>query len=342
MSIIVNGNDYTAPAISQFTYVVDSDQKLADWANNVSGNDYSSVFIKNGEYTVIDNTANFGKINIEGFANIPAIISLYKSNTSLVVFDTYAKIICIKQYNNNSQEGNVFFAAISESYNIDNSFRINSTIINLNIELINNNTGKSTQGFCVYNINNLSNALVTSKIALAEINSTYCYAYCNNLYNCHAYKDDSTAIGNGNSGGYFMYCNNIVQPLCRHTMKNSVYMNAHFYRSSIISNYYVKSSNNNEIHIFEYCNNLTNCYADNSCNNNCWSYRFCNMLFNCTGKAISGSSYYGYAFDNCKGMWQNKALISTTGQYSNCSVSISGTGPAPADTADGGWNYSET
>lgn len=30
----------------QFTYVVDSDQKLADWANNVAGNDYTSVLVR--------------------------------------------------------------------------------------------------------------------------------------------------------------------------------------------------------------------------------------------------------------------------------------------------------
>lgn len=54
----------------QFTYVVDSDQKLADWANNVSGNDYTSVLIKKGTYncsSTIDIAAT-GTIKIAGEA----------------------------------------------------------------------------------------------------------------------------------------------------------------------------------------------------------------------------------------------------------------------------------
>lgn len=38
--------------VETFTYVVDSDQKLLDWANHVSGNDYTSVLIKKGEWHI--------------------------------------------------------------------------------------------------------------------------------------------------------------------------------------------------------------------------------------------------------------------------------------------------
>jgi hypothetical protein len=34
-----------------YSYIVDSNQKLADWANNVAGNDYTSVLIKKGTWT---------------------------------------------------------------------------------------------------------------------------------------------------------------------------------------------------------------------------------------------------------------------------------------------------
>jgi hypothetical protein len=38
-------------AITQFTYLVDSDEALAAWANNAAGNDYSSVLIAPGTWT---------------------------------------------------------------------------------------------------------------------------------------------------------------------------------------------------------------------------------------------------------------------------------------------------
>ena len=47
-----NASANVAVNAETFTYVVDSDQKLADWANNVEGNDYTSVLIRKGEWTV--------------------------------------------------------------------------------------------------------------------------------------------------------------------------------------------------------------------------------------------------------------------------------------------------
>ena len=41
-----------------FTYIVDSNQKLSDWANNVSGNDYTSVLIKPGTWSITNKNIN--------------------------------------------------------------------------------------------------------------------------------------------------------------------------------------------------------------------------------------------------------------------------------------------
>lgn len=67
-----------------FTYIVDNDQKLADWANNVAGNDYTSVLIKKGTYaftapTNTDETIFYG-------------INLTKANTKIVVGESGAVI----------------------------------------------------------------------------------------------------------------------------------------------------------------------------------------------------------------------------------------------------------
>ena len=48
----IGGGGGSATNSENFTYVVDSDQALADWANNVEGNDYTSVLIRKGTWTV--------------------------------------------------------------------------------------------------------------------------------------------------------------------------------------------------------------------------------------------------------------------------------------------------
>lgn len=47
-----NSSANVASNAETFTYVVDSDQALEDWANNVEGNDYTSVLIRKGEWTI--------------------------------------------------------------------------------------------------------------------------------------------------------------------------------------------------------------------------------------------------------------------------------------------------
>jgi hypothetical protein len=53
-----------------FTYIVDSDQKLADWANNVSGNNYLSVLIKRGEYHLNGNKRIYINLSTTGTKSI--------------------------------------------------------------------------------------------------------------------------------------------------------------------------------------------------------------------------------------------------------------------------------
>lgn len=43
-----------------YTYIVDSDQKLRDWANNVSGNDYRHVLIKSGQWKLTASSFTLG------------------------------------------------------------------------------------------------------------------------------------------------------------------------------------------------------------------------------------------------------------------------------------------
>lgn len=66
----------------EFTFVVDSDEHLADWANNASGNDYMSVLIRKGTYNINNITTNK-----------KSIVNLHQTGTLLVMFEVGAKII---------------------------------------------------------------------------------------------------------------------------------------------------------------------------------------------------------------------------------------------------------
>jgi hypothetical protein len=86
---------------NKFTYIVDSNQKLADWANNVAGNDYTSVLVKKGTWTLN--------------ASKQFQIELNNTNTKLVYFEEGAKIISIDNKYVNSRT-NALFAFVLSTY----------------------------------------------------------------------------------------------------------------------------------------------------------------------------------------------------------------------------------
>ena len=97
-----------APYSAKFTYVVDSNAKLAAWINNTSGNDYTSVLIKSGTWEAGNNTLNLtttGTKVVEGeygsvlhftsatcvkYDALPADLQCYMKGVSLLVETTAA------------------------------------------------------------------------------------------------------------------------------------------------------------------------------------------------------------------------------------------------------------
>jgi len=72
-----------------FTFVIDSDQALADWANDEPGNDYSRVLIKAGTWTL--NTALSGGDDEDPVA----VIDISDGRTKSVVGESGSKIVIV-------------------------------------------------------------------------------------------------------------------------------------------------------------------------------------------------------------------------------------------------------
>jgi hypothetical protein len=138
-----------------FTYVVDSDKSLADWANNVEGNDYSCVLIKSGTWT-----------NNKG-------VNLTNSGTKVVIGEVNSKLVF------NDVENGLCYDELPD----DSSFFMN----NVSCEIVQNTTGQNYVPFqrCL-NLTNCRAYTYSSGYSRG-------FANCENLINCYGYG--SGALG---------------------------------------------------------------------------------------------------------------------------------------------------
>jgi hypothetical protein len=336
---------------SPYTYVVDSNAALAAWANNTAGHDYTSVLIKPGTWTssVEVNLTTSGTKVVTG---MPGSALSFTSAYGL----RYQSVPTTTDYR---MDGVTITGSASHGFhsctNLTNCTSTANTYSFHSCTNLTNCKGTVTgtsNSYGFYSCTNLDNCTSTSN----SMNSNYTYGFysCNNLDNC-----TSTATGTSNSYGFY-YCNNLDN--CTGTSNSYDFHSCNnldnctgtatgFYNCNNLTNCTGTATGTG----FYNCTNLTNCtstantYGFHSCNNltNCtgtgtgssYTYGFhsCNNLTNCTGAGTGTSNSYGFYY--CKGMLLNKpGSSSTTQTYSNCYVSVSGSGAAPSDTAAGGWN----
>jgi hypothetical protein len=182
--VVVSGGD---GPYQKFSYVVDSDTKLADWANNVGGNDYSSVLIAKGTWTL--NMAKTG-----GSASNPVCaIDLSLAGTKRITGAQGSELV----FNNDSDGTSSYVSCISGQVTgaypnlVDpddgsRDYSITGVRITCNVII----TSDRFYGF--YNCANITNCTVSG---------TYSGFYnCANITNC-------TVSGNGIG---FQNCTNIM------------------------------------------------------------------------------------------------------------------------------------
>lgn len=179
----------------QFTYVVDSNQKLADWANNVAGNDYTSVLIRKGTYEsrqqiMISPTATKvivgeagsvilldGSISF-GYSSLPETDDFYIKGVSIIKVNSY-RDSCFYRCRNMS---NCYCKATGDSW--INGFSECLNIRECYADIETTNSSHRSYGFyaCSHILN--SSAKATSP------NTDYQHAFCNcmSTFFCKALK----------------------------------------------------------------------------------------------------------------------------------------------------------
>jgi hypothetical protein len=363
MSLLVNGNNYIPPTptpITQFTYVVDSDQKLANWFENKNVNDYdyTSVLIKKGTWTY-DNTnltmidldniktsyifgENYSKENrdskiivrnnrnmFNGFKKVTSSFTTEIRNIYFIVENNYTNSICCCFQGIESMvqcNGNIL-------NNVNNSINGFSTVYSRCSELF----------YCRSNITYSSGHSITA----SSYHDT-CFLNCSNLFSCSARIDD------GSSGACFESCENQYNCYCSFNsngvLECSGFLNCKniyscsSYCSEYINPYRSQYCYNSSSNIYNSLSRVTFLSSAPDLSYECCGYKSCKNLVgnvsNCIDNSHNLTNFFFYK--DCRGMMMNST--SDTGRtlaqvFSSCYTSLySSNTTAVADTANGGWN----
>ena len=256
-----------------FTFIIDSDQKLKDWADDVAGNDYSRVLIRKRTDGLGDSWELIKDVSGVSYSDPTPVIDISNGRTKCIVGESESKIVI-----NNSHSGIAYIAGIkgsvSGSYPSFNQISNDYFLHNVNVSV---STG-SGSSISFYNCANLTNC--TGCTSGNTLGQGYGFYKCVNLVSCFGSVSGSPA-----SGYSFHYCVNLVS--C--SSSGSCYG---FFVCTTLLNCFASNSN----FPFGNSNNLTNCTASSS--SSCFSS--CNYLVNCIGTTTSVSSMVvGSCFSHC-------------------------------------------
>ena len=299
-----------------FTYVVDSNQKLLDWANNEQGNDYSSVLIKKGTWS-----SSVG-------------VNLSNCGTKVVVGEVGSKLS---------------FTDVEKGLHYD-EVPTNSEyyMLNVNVQVTKNSNGYV---YSFYRCTNLTNCTGTSTGTSRSFGFSYCdnltncrgisistgtssgsgFASCTNLANCTG--TGSSTYANGTS---FERCDNLVNCTGEGSSTNSYGFG--FASCTNLANCTGTGSSTYANGIsFDRCDNLVNCTGTGYGYGYGKGFDKCTKLTNCSG---TGTGTEGTGFSDCSGVSKCKAGGNCTSEVfldSYASQSMNNT-YACADTPEGGFN----
>lgn len=233
-----------AKDVYAFTYIVDSDEKLADWANNVVGNDYTSVLIKKGTY------------------ELSTGINLTNTGTKVIVGEVGSKLIFNSygfSYNSTPQTNDYFIKDVT----IESTHNASDTAVFIRCRNLINCSVNSALNIGFYSCKKLYNCYVNISTSRSNVKG---FDVCENLYDCEAY-----VVGAELSYG-FRACSNLINCIGRST--SNVNSGIAFETSNYLFNCYgygdgVYGDG------FALCNNLTNCKGKGIGSSNGYGYFRC-------------------------------------------------------------------
>ncbi len=286
------------------TFTVDSNQKLAAWANNQSGNDYSIVLVKQGIWTgtkEIDLTATQTKrIYGEPGSKIEITGAEYALGYNLSFSDSRG--VDSNEY--------LINGLTVEGKNLTGGRGVISGCCNLyNCKAITDGNGSNAASF--FTCLKLYSCYATSNIDTIGVG----FLNCKYLTGCHGAELDTSFFncdflnncrGNANLKVAYSNCNHLT------CCSGDVNYDHAYVSCSYLSNCHGEQGSEG---------NFYNCYYLTGCGDT--DYKECYYLYGCYG-----------TFTNCSNMLGNRA--SRTNGYTNCTVTAGGT--AVSATAAGGFN----
>lgn len=375
-------NDKTADTIISeartpvvtYTYIVDSNQKLLDWANNVEGNDYTHVLVKRGtwEMSIPDgvNLTNTGTKTVTGEAGnliknvckVEGNIYVLRHTNLPVTNDCFVRDINV--YAENTYSG---YNGTTPAYSVGVGFGYIRNLINCtstgyaigyatsfgcirgfyschNLVSCRANPigGDETKTFHYgfHSCEHLTNCEIRQTREDGGVFLTYGFHGCKHLNNCHV-----TAFGKNNSGGYYNcnYLNNCYSYTSGEAAKST---STSYYNCNHLTTCYAFGSAECQV-TYNRCSYLIDCYAHTAGSYNMVGFSTCNNLTRChahftnVNGGISG-------FKNCTGVQSCYVDVDTfnSGGYSPYSNSSANQGDynatyVCANTPEGGWNSYE-
>ena len=354
--------------VVNFTYVVDSDQALNNWAKNVAGNDYTHVLIKAGTWNLTADTINLtttGTKTVTGEAgnlikhdmNVDSSVTTLQYDSVPLTGDYYIQGVNVVTYNRwtsvaNGTPTNHHIYVFRNCINLSNCSAKGWT--NYPATGSNYFYGFSSckQLSCCFT--DIDKDTMTSKNSFF-----YGYSTCEYLTNCRAYHSGSADhfVSYGFHG-----CTYISS--CYLYISGSTQQTNGYYNCDYISSSYAYIGSSSTAYSFNLCEYITSCYGYTSSQAGTGVYK-CNYMSNCKVYSI-GSSMTGYndcqhldncvyttsstnggatGFKNCFGVrycHYELTGLSGSGSYAPYSASYASLTAndtyACADGANGGWN----
>jgi hypothetical protein len=316
-----------------YTYIVDSQAAFDDWVNNVAGNDYTSVFIMPGHYT-LSKTLNLNTTStyyVEG--TILSSINIDAMSVSTAISGISYSYGDIKQYIRN-----LSFKISNNNANLQNLIYSVSNLYNINVNVDQTQATNSLRPFWSCKILNNCSVTGTTKGNMAG------YYECEHLSMCTFSCAADSASDNISVIGYYG-CNRVVDCIINCTSNsNNIYFGIN--NCSYVVDCYIRIVNNsasaNNIMGVYNSNNVISTYVytikDNA-SNIVYAFNMCNRVVSCTA-TVNNASSTGICYRACTGLLMNKTENSDDIAYSSCQVEQGtvSSPTAPANTAAGGWN----
>ena len=279
------------------TFIIDSDAKLAQWAANASGNNYSRILIKAGAWT-------YTEPDVAGNYNSPPFVAIDLSDgrTKSVEGESGSKIVI----NANKNNGMAFVAIkgrVTGTY--PNLTRTEPFFYNVDVQINHadcSEFGKSFYGFC--NCASLANCSVSFEVPdNGYLENCSAFNKCIDLANCKGSVCDSL------QSYVFSQCVNLTNCSGKNRFSDEPYSFQTVSADSCT---------------FESCKNLVNCTAYSFCEKIVsgsegleWTgFGSCQNLSGCTayGDEHEGSYYasnYSKGFSGCTNL-ENCNAVATT------------------------------